>query len=126
MPGDDYTDFRCWATLPLGAVIFISTAPEQAGIGGSTLRSTSRILDPQIVGVEHYQVARAVQEVLQQYEDLRDIIAILGMDELSDEQRQAVNRARRLHMFLTQPMFVAEAFTGLAGKYVPIAETVAL
>ena len=127
VPADDYTDPAPVATFAhLDAVTYLDRAIVEQGRYPAVhpLRSTSRILDPQVVGAEHYQVARAVQEVLQQYEDLRDIIAILGMDELSDEQRQAVNRARRLHMFLTQPMFVAEAFTGLAGKYVPIAETV--
>lgn len=127
VPADDYTDPAPVATFAhLDAVTYLDRAIVEQGRYPAVhpLRSTSRILDPQIVGEEHYQAARAVQEVLQQYEDLRDIIAILGMDELSDEQRQAVNRARRLHMFLTQPMFVAEAFTGLPGKYVPIAETV--
>lgn len=127
VPADDYTDPAPVATFAhLDAVTYLDRAIVEQGRYPAVhpLRSTSRILDPQIVGEEHYQVARAVQEILQQYEDLRDIIAILGMDELSDEQRQAVNRARRLHMFLTQPMFVAEAFTGLEGKYVPIAETV--
>jgi F-type H+-transporting ATPase subunit beta len=88
------------------------------------LTSTSRILDPQVVGEEHYHVAREVQRVLQRYKDLQDIIAILGMEELSDEDKLTVARARRIQRFLSQPMFVAEAFTGIEGKYVPIKETV--
>ena len=88
------------------------------------LDSTSRILDPQVVGPEHYTVARRVQGVLQRYKELQDIIAILGIDELSDEDRLTVGRARRIERFLSQPFFVAEAFTGTPGEYVPIAETV--
>jgi len=88
------------------------------------LASTSRILDPRIVGQEHYDVARGVQGVLQRYNDLQDIIAILGIDELSEEDKLTVARARRIQRFLSQPFFVAEQFTGLTGKYVPIAETV--
>ncbi|MCX5994912.1 MAG: F0F1 ATP synthase subunit beta [Chloroflexi bacterium] len=88
------------------------------------LASTSRILDPHIVGEEHYQVARGIQRVLQRYKDLQDIIAILGIEELSEEDKLTVARARKIQRFLSQPMFVAEAFTGQAGKYVPIKETV--
>ncbi|HMM43412.1 MAG TPA: F0F1 ATP synthase subunit beta, partial [Thermomicrobiales bacterium] len=88
------------------------------------LASTSRILDPLVVGEEHYRVAREVQRVLQRYRDLQDIIAILGIEELSDEDKQTVARARRIQRFLSQPMFVAEAFTGQAGKYVTREETV--
>jgi F-type H+-transporting ATPase subunit beta len=88
------------------------------------LESNSRILDPNIVGEEHYQVARAVQEILQRYKELQDIIAILGMDELSDEDRLVVSRARKTQRFLSQPFFVATEFTGMEGKYVPISETV--
>lgn len=88
------------------------------------LASTSRILSPDIVGKEHYEVARGVQRVLQRYTELQDIIAILGMDELSDEDQIIVARARRLERFMSQPMFVAETFTGIAGKYVPVAETI--
>jgi F-type H+/Na+-transporting ATPase subunit beta len=127
VPADDYTDPAPVATFAhLDAVTYLDRAIVEQGRYPAVhpLRSTSRILDPQIVGEEHYNVARSVQEILQQYEDLRDIIAILGMDELSDDQRTAVNRARRLQMFLTQPMFVAEPFTGLDGKYVPVSETV--
>jgi len=88
------------------------------------LDSTSRILDPHVVGVEHYQVARGVQKVLQRYKELQDIIAILGMEELSEEDKVIVGRARRLQRFLSQPFHVAEAFTGRAGTYVPIKETI--
>ena len=88
------------------------------------LASNSRILEPGIVGQEHYDVARGVQQVLQRYRDLQDIIAILGMDELSDEDRVIVDRARKIQRFLTQPMFVAEVFTGQEGRYVPIKDTV--
>ena len=83
------------------------------------LDSTSRILDPKVVGEEHYQVARGVQQILQKYKDLQDIIAILGMDELSEEDKLTVSRARKIQRFLSQPFFVAEAFTGQPGKYVP-------
>ena len=88
------------------------------------LSSNSRILDPAVVGEEHYQVARGIQRVLQRYRDLQDIIAILGMEELSEEDRQTVARARKIQRFLSQPMFVAEAFTGRGGRYVPVQETV--
>jgi F-type H+-transporting ATPase subunit beta len=88
------------------------------------LTSTSRILDPNVVGDEHYRVARGVQQVLQRYKDLQDIIAILGIEELSEEDKLTVARARRIQRFLSQPMFVTEVFTGRAGKYVPVAETV--
>ena len=88
------------------------------------LESTSRILDPRILGEEHYQVARSVQEILQRYKELQDIIAILGMDELSEEDKLVVSRARRVQRFLSQPFYVAEQFTGYDGKYVPISETI--
>jgi F-type H+-transporting ATPase subunit beta len=88
------------------------------------LASTSRILDPQIVGEEHFKVAREVQRILQRYADLQDIIAILGMDELSEEDKLTVSRARRIEKFLSQPFFVAEQFTGLPGKFLPIEETI--
>jgi len=87
------------------------------------LNSTSRILDPDIVGKEHYQIARKVQEILQKYNELQDIIAILGMDELSEEDKKTVSRARKIQKFLSQPMNVAEKFTGLKGVYVPVSET---
>jgi F-type H+-transporting ATPase subunit beta len=89
------------------------------------LDSTSRQLDPQIVGEDHYQVARKVQATLQKYKELRDIIAILGMDELSPEDKLAVNRARKIQRFLSQPFHVAEVFTGSPGKYVSLKETIA-
>jgi F-type H+/Na+-transporting ATPase subunit beta len=88
------------------------------------LASYSRILDPRIVGEDHYNTARAVKGVLQRYKDLQDIIAILGIEELSDEDKQAVARARKIEKFLSQPMFVAQQFTGLEGKYVKIADTI--
>ena len=88
------------------------------------LESSSRILDPRIVGEEHYKVARGVQEILQRYKELQDIIAILGMDELSDEEKLVVSRARKIQRFLSQPFFVATQFTGMDGRYVPISETI--
>ena len=88
------------------------------------LDSTSRIVDPHIIGEEHYEVARGVQEILQKYKELQDIIAILGMEELSDEDKLVVARARKVQRFLSQPFFVAEAFTGTPGKYVPLKETI--
>ena len=88
------------------------------------LGSTSRILDPRIVGQEHFEVARGVQEILQKYKELQDIIAILGMEELSDEDKNTVFRARKIQKFLSQPFFVAETFTGIPGKYVPLKETI--
>jgi F-type H+-transporting ATPase subunit beta len=88
------------------------------------LASTSRILDPQVVGEEHYQVAQSVKRLLQRYKELQDIIAILGMDELSDEDKLVVSRARRVQRFLSQPLHVAEQFTGQPGVYVPVKETV--
>jgi len=89
------------------------------------LDSTSRQLDPLVVGLEHYTVARKVQSTLQRYKELRDIIAILGMDELSEEDKLTVSRARKIQRFLSQPFFVAEVFTGSPGKYVPLKETIA-
>ena len=88
------------------------------------LDSTSRILDPRIIGEEHYEVARGVQQVLQRYKELQDIIAILGMEEISEDDKLIVGRARRIQRFLSQPFFVAEVFTGSPGKYVPIKETI--
>ena len=88
------------------------------------LESSSRILDPLVVGEEHYEVARGVQQILQRYKELQDIIAILGMDELSEEDKLVVSRARKVQRFLSQPFFVATQFTGLDGKYVPVAETI--
>lgn len=89
------------------------------------LDSTSRMLDPQIIGEEHYKVARGVQQVLQKYKDLQDIIAILGMDELSEEDKLVVERARKVEKYLSQPFFVAEVFTGSPGKYISLEETIA-
>ena len=88
------------------------------------LASSSRILDPRVLGEEHYQVARDVKQVLQRYKDLQDIIAILGIDELSEDDKVTVARARKIRNFLSQPFHVAEQFTGIAGKYVPLAETI--
>ena len=127
VPADDYTDPAPVTTFShLDAVTYLDRAIVEQGRYPAVhpLRSTSRILDPQVVGEEHYTVATSVQQVLQRYEDLRDIIAILGMDELGEEDKQTVQRARKIQMFLTQPMFVAEAFTGMPGKYVPVKETV--
>jgi F-type H+-transporting ATPase subunit beta len=127
VPADDYTDPGIVTTFGhLDAVISLERSIAELGIYPAVdpLASYSRILDPQVVGEEHYQVARGVQKVLQRYKDLQDIIAILGMEELSDEDKVTVARARRIQRFLSQPMFVAEAFTGTEGKYVPIKETI--
>jgi F-type H+-transporting ATPase subunit beta len=127
VPADDYTDPAIVATFAnLDAITRLERwIVEQARYPAvDPLSSTSRILDPRVVGEEHYQVTRSVQSVLQRYQDLKDIIAILGIDELSDEDRLAVARARKLEMFLTQPMFVAEQFTNTPGKYVHIEDTV--
>ncbi len=127
VPADDYTDPGIVTTFGhLDAVISLERSIAELGIYPAVdpLASFSRILDPQIVGEEHYQVARGVQRVLQRYKDLQDIIAILGMEELSEEDKLIVARARRIQRFLSQPMFVAEAFTGIEGKYVPVKETV--
>jgi F-type H+-transporting ATPase subunit beta len=127
VPADDYTDPGIVTTFGhLDGVISLERSIAALGIYPAVdpLTSTSRILDPLVVGEEHYQVARGVQKVLQRYKDLQDVIAILGMEELSDEDKTTVARARRIQRFLSQPMFVAEPFTGLPGKYVPIKETV--
>lgn len=127
VPADDLTDPAPATTFAhLDSTTVLSRAIVEKGIYPAVdpLDSTSRILDPRIIGEEHYQVARQVQEVLQQYKDLQDIIAILGMDELSDEDKIIVNRARRIERFLSQPFFVAEQFTGTPGKYVPLKETI--
>ncbi|MFC2049936.1 F0F1 ATP synthase subunit beta [Chloroflexota bacterium] len=127
VPADDYTDPGIVTTFGhLDGVISLERSIAELGIYPAVdpLTSTSRILDPQVVGEEHYEVARGVQRVLQRYKDLQDVIAILGMEELSDEDKVTVARARRIQRFLSQPMFVAEAFTGTEGKYVPIKETV--
>jgi F-type H+-transporting ATPase subunit beta len=127
VPADDYTDPGIVATYGhLDAVIALERSIAELGIYPAVdpLTSTSRILDPAIVGEEHYQVARGVQRILQRYKELQDIIAILGMEELSEEDKLAVNRARRIQRFCSQPFHVAEVFTGTPGKYVPIKETV--
>ena len=127
VPADDYTDPGIVTTFGhLDAVISLERSLASQGLYPAVdpLASNSRILEPGIVGQEHYDVARGVQQVLQRYRDLQDIIAILGMDELSDEDRVIVDRARKIQRFLTQPMFVAEVFTGQEGRYVPIKDTV--
>jgi F-type H+-transporting ATPase subunit beta len=127
VPADDYTDPAPATTFAhLDATTNLSRAIVELGIYPAVdpLASTSRILDARIIGDEHYAVAREVKQILQRYKDLQDIIAILGIDELSEEQKLTVARARKIQRFLSQPFFVAEQFTGFAGKYVPIAETV--
>ena len=127
VPADDYTDPGIVATFGhLDAVIALerSIAEQALYPAVDPLTSFSRILDPALVGEEHYNVARGVQSVLQRYRDLQDIIAILGIEELSEEDKLAVARARRIQRFLSQPMFVAEAFTGREGRYVPVKDTV--
>ena len=126
VPADDLTDPSPATTfLHLDSTVVLSRDIAALGIYPAVdpLDSTSRQLDPQVVGEEHYNVARAVQQTLQRYKELRDIIAILGMDELSPEDKQAVARARKIQRFLSQPFHVAEVFTGSPGKYVPLAET---
>jgi F-type H+-transporting ATPase subunit beta len=127
VPADDYTDPAPVTTFAhLDATIALERAIVEMGIYPAVdpLASTSRILDPRIVGEEHYNTAREVQRVLQRYKDLSDIIAILGVEELSEEDKLTVARARKIQKFLSQPMFVAEVFTGRPGKYVTIKETV--
>ncbi|MBI2909835.1 MAG: F0F1 ATP synthase subunit beta [Chloroflexi bacterium] len=127
VPADDYTDPGVVTTFGhLDAVVALDRAIVAMGIYPAVdpLVSSSRILDPNIVGEEHYNVARGVQKVLQRYKELQDIIAILGIEELSEEDKLTVYRARRIQRFLSQPMFVAEAFTGTPGRYVPVKETV--
>ena len=127
VPADDYTDPAPVATFAhLDATIALERSIAEQAIYPAVdpLGSTSRILDPRIVGEEHYDVAREVQRVLQRYKDLQDIIAILGIDELSEEDKQVVARARKIQRFLSQPMFVAEQFTGRPGRYVSIQDTV--
>ena len=127
VPADDLTDPAPATTFAhLDATTVLSRSIVELGIYPAVdpLESTSRILDPRIVGEEHYKVARAVQEILQKYKELQDIIAILGMDELSEEDKIVVSRARKVQRFLSQPFFVAGQFTGLEGRYVPISETI--
>jgi F-type H+-transporting ATPase subunit beta len=127
VPADDYTDPGVATTFGhLDAFVTLERSIFEQGLfpAMDPLTSSSRILDPLIIGQEHYDTAREVQRVLQRYKDLQDIIAILGVEELSDEDKLVVARARRLQRFLSQPMFVAEVFTGLPGQYVPVRETV--
>ena len=127
VPADDLTDPAPATTFAhLDATTVLSRAITELGIYPAVdpLESTSRILDPHIVGEEHYKVARGVQEILQKYKELQDIIAILGMDELSEEDKLVVSRARKIQRFLSQPFHVATQFTGLEGRYVPIGETI--
>jgi F-type H+-transporting ATPase subunit beta len=128
VPADDLTDPAPATTFAhLDATTVLSRAISELGIYPAVdpLDSTSTMLDPKIVGDEHYAVARGVQSTLQRYKDLQDIIAILGMDELSEDDKRIVDRARKIQKFLSQPFFVAQQFTGLAGKYVPLRETIA-
>lgn len=127
VPADDYSDPAPVTTFThLDATIALERSIAEKGIYPAVdpLTSTSRILDPHIVGEEHYEITRQVQEVLQRYKDLQDIIAILGMDELSEDDKVAVSRARKIERFFSQPFFVAEQFTNLPGRYVPLEETI--
>jgi F-type H+-transporting ATPase subunit beta len=127
VPADDYTDPAPATTFAhLDATTNLSRQIAELGIYPAVdpLASTSRILDPRVLGEEHYNVARSVKQILQRYKDLQDIIAILGIDELSEEDKLTVTRARKIQRFLSQPFFVAEQFTGFKGKYVSIADTV--
>ena len=127
VPADDYTDPGIVTTFGhLDAVVSLERALSAQGLYPAVdpLASFSRMLEPRIVGDEHYRVARGVQQVLQRYRDLQDIIAILGIEELSEEDKLTVARARKIQRFLTQPFYVAETFTGMQGKYVPVRETV--
>ena len=127
VPADDLTDPSPATTFAhLDATLVLSRQIAELGIYPAVdpLDSTSRILDPNIIGQEHYDCARGVQAVLQRYKELQDIIAILGMDELSEDDKQSVTRARKIQRFLSQPFFVAETFTGTPGKYVPLSETI--
>jgi F-type H+-transporting ATPase subunit beta len=128
VPADDLTDpAPATAFAHLDATTVLSRQIAELGIYPAVdpLDSTSRILDPRVVGEEHYSVARAVQRILQRYKDLQDIIAILGMEELSEDDKVTVSRARKIQRFLSQPFFVAETFTGTPGRYVPLADTIA-
>jgi F-type H+-transporting ATPase subunit beta len=127
VPADDYTDPAPATTFAhLDATTNLSRQIAELGIYPAVdpLASSSRILDPNVIGADHYGVAQSVKQILQRYKDLQDIIAILGIDELSEEDRLIVARARKVQRFLSQPFFVAEAFTGFKGKYVPIADTI--
>ena len=127
VPADDLTDPAPATTFAhLDATTVLSRSIASLGIYPAVdpLESTSRILSPEVVGIEHYEVAREVQKMLQRYKELQDIIAIMGMEELSEEDKLVVNRARKIQRFLSQPFSVAEQFTGMEGKYVPIKETI--
>jgi F-type H+-transporting ATPase subunit beta len=127
VPADDYSDPAPVATFThLDATIALERSIAEKGIYPAVdpLASTSRILDPNIVGTEHYNTTRECQQILQRFKDLQDIIAILGIDELSEDDKLVVSRARKIERFFSQPFFVAEIFTGTSGKYVPIKETV--
>jgi F-type H+-transporting ATPase subunit beta len=127
VPADDLTDPAPATTFShLDATTVLSRQIAELGIYPAVdpLDSTSRILDPRIIGDEHYAIARGVQQILQRYKDLQDIIAILGMEELSEDDKLAVQRARRIQKFLSQPFFVAEQFTGTPGRYVTLPETI--
>jgi F-type H+/Na+-transporting ATPase subunit beta len=127
VPADDYTDPAPATTFShLDATTNLSRAMQEIGIYPAVdpLESTSTILTPDIVGEEHYRTARRVQEMLQLYRGLQDIIAILGMDELSEDDRKTVERARKIQKFLSQPFIVAEHFSGIKGKFVPLEETI--
>jgi F-type H+-transporting ATPase subunit beta len=128
VPADDYTDPAVATTFAhLDATTALSRQISELGIYPAVdpLQSSSRILDPQIIGDEHYRVARGVQETLQRYKDLQDIIAILGVEELSEDDKIVVGRARRMQRLFSQPFFVAEQFTGRSGKYVKLEDTIA-
>ena len=127
VPADDYSDPAPVATFThLDATIALERSIAEKGIYPAVdpLTSTSRILDPNIVGEEHYNTAREVQQVLQRYKDLQDIIAILGVDELSEDDKLLVSRARKIERFFSQPFVTAEQFTGIQGEYVPLKETI--
>jgi F-type H+-transporting ATPase subunit beta len=127
VPAEDLTDPAPATTFAhLDGTVVLSRQIAELGIYPAVdpLDSTSRILDPNVLGEEHYKTAREVQQILQKYKDLQDIIAILGMDELSDEDKLTVARARKMQRFLSQPFHVAETFTGVAGKYVKMEETI--
>jgi F-type H+-transporting ATPase subunit beta len=127
VPADDLTDPSPATTFAhLDATLVLSRNIAELGIYPAVdpLDSTSRLLDPNVIGTDHYETARAVQSTLQRYKELKDIIAILGMDELSDDDRAAVARARKIERFFSQPFFVAQQFTGAEGKYVKLADTI--
>jgi F-type H+-transporting ATPase subunit beta len=127
VPADDMTDPAIQTTFAhLGAIVTLSRALTEIGIYPAVdpLDSTSRFLDPRMVGQEHYDAAQGVKRTMQRYKELQDIIAILGIEELSEDDKLTVNRARKIRNFLSQPFFVAERFTGSDGRFVPVAETV--